>query len=259
MSWNVTTGLDTDQLDGLVARVHRALVEDPDPPAVPGRMWSLGLYKSVAMVLFLLRQNPVQEAAAELFGISQATVSRRWTVLLPVVEKVLAAHVPGPAEASAGRIVLIDGTLVTTWDWASKDTTMFSGKHRDTGFNLQVAATLAGDLLAVSEPVPGSRHDMHAWRHSGFPETFAEREGMGDPGYVGSGLLTPTRKPPGQERPAGDREANRSVNTLRAAAERAIAHLKDWKIFATRYRGPLTRFTLVAKTLTALAFYKKGW
>ncbi|MFE9139646.1 hypothetical protein [Streptomyces sp. NPDC007355] len=52
--------------------------------------------------------------------------------------------------------------------------------------------------------------------------------------------------------------AKRSVNTLRAAVERAIAHLKDWKIFATRYRGPLTHFALVAKTVTALAFYKKG-
>ncbi|MFE9139626.1 hypothetical protein, partial [Streptomyces sp. NPDC007355] len=61
-----------------------------------------------------------------------------------------------------------------------------------------------------------------------------------------------------QERSTGDRVAKRSVNTLRAAVERAIAHLKDWKIFATRYRGPLTHFALLAKTVTALAFYKKG-
>jgi hypothetical protein len=258
LSWNVTTGLDDEQLTALVARVHQELRAAPQGPS-PQRMWALGLYKSVVLVLFLLRQNPVQEAAAELFGVSQATVSRRWTSLLPVVEKVLARHVPDPAEASAGRIVLVDGTLVTTWDWRSEGTTMFSGKHRDTGFNLQVAATLAGELLAVSAPVPGSRHDMHAWRQSHFPEAFAEREGMGDLGYVGSGLLTPRRKPPGQERSTGDKVANRSINTLRAAVERAIAHLKDWKIFATRYRGPLTRFALVAKTVTALAFYKKGW
>ncbi|WP_331751436.1 transposase family protein (plasmid) [Streptomyces globisporus] len=258
MSWNVTTGWATGRLDGLVVRVHRVFVVDPDPSAVPGRMWSLGLCKSVVLVLFLLRQNPVEEAAAELFGISRATVSRRWTALLPVVEKVLAAHVPAPAEASAGRIVLIDGTLVTTWDRASEGTTMFSGKHRDTGFNLQLTATLAAGRLAVSEPAPGSRHDMHAWRPSGFPEAFTEREGMGDLGYVGSGLLTPKHKPPGQERSAGGREANRSVNTLRAAAEQAIAHLKDWKTSATRYRNPLTRFTLVAKTITALPFHKKG-
>ncbi|MFE5548807.1 transposase family protein, partial [Streptomyces sp. NPDC056534] len=124
---------------------------------------------------------------------------------------------------------------------------------------LQVAATLAGDLLAVSAPVPGSRHDMHAWRQSSFSGIFAGREGLGDLGCVGSGLITPRRKPPGQKRSAGDKAANRSVNTLRAAVERAIAHLKDWKIFATRYRGPFTRFPAVVKAVTALAFYKAGW
>ena len=76
MSWNVTTGLDEEQLTVLVARVHRELRTAPQGPS-PERMWALGLYKSVVLVLFLLRQNPVQEAAAELFGISQATVSRR--------------------------------------------------------------------------------------------------------------------------------------------------------------------------------------
>jgi hypothetical protein len=259
LSWNVTTGLDTDQLDGLVTEVHRVLVEDSVPPVAPSRMWALGLYKSVVLVLFLLRQNPVQEAAAELFGISQATVSRRWTTLLPVVQKALNKHVPDPAEASEGRIVLIDGTLVPTWDWASEGTAMFSGKHRDTGFNLQVAATLAGDLIAVSEPVPGSRHDAFAWRQSTFPEAFADREHIGDLGYVGTGMLTNRRKPPGQQRSVGDKVANRSISTLRAAVERAIAHLKDWKILATRYRGPLTHFPLLVKTITALTFYKKGW
>ncbi|ANZ13659.1 transposase family protein [Streptomyces noursei ATCC 11455] len=222
-------------------------------------MWALGLYKSVVLVLFLLRQNPVQEAAAELFGISQATVSRRWTGLLPVVEKVLNSYVPDPTEVSQGRIVLIDGTLIPTWDWAREGTSMFSGKHRDTGFNLQIAATLAGDLLAVSEPVPGSRHDTHAWRQSTFPEAFAARENIGDLGHVGTSLLTGQRKPPGRERSVGDKVANQSINTLRAAVERAIAHLKDWKILATRYRGPLTRFPNIVRTVTALTFYKKGW
>lgn len=194
----------------------------------------LGPYKSVVLVLFLLRQNPVQEAAAELFGISQARVSRRWSMLLTVVEKVLNRHVPDPAEASAGRIVLIDGTLVPTWDRASEGTSMFSGKHRDTGLNLQVAATLVGDLLAVSAPVPGSRHDTFAWRQSHFPGAFADRDKLGDLGYVGTGIRTGRRKLPGRERTAGDKIANQSINTLCAAVERAIAHLKDWKVLATK-------------------------
>ncbi|MEV6332800.1 transposase family protein [Streptomyces sp. NPDC051909] len=210
-------------------------------------------------MLFLLRQNPVQEVAAELFGVSQSTVSRRWMALLPVVEKDLAGHVPDPAEVSAGRIILADSTLVTTWNRRSEGARLFSGKHRDTGFNLQVAATLAGDLRAVSAPVPDSRHDMHAWHQSSFPRAFAEREGIGDVGYVGSGLITPRRKPPGQERSAGDEAANRSLNTLRAAVERAIAHLKDWKIVATRSADVGTRFPDIVKAVTALDFHKTGW
>ena len=133
------------------------------------------------------------------------------------------------------------------------------GKHRDTGFNPRVAATLAGDLLAVSAPVPGSRHGAYAWGQSVFPEAFADRETMGDLGYIGTGMLTGRRKPPSQDRPEADKLFNQSVSKLRAAVERAIAHLKDWKILATRYRGPLTRFPRIVKTITALAFYKKGW
>ncbi|MGW6412363.1 hypothetical protein ACWF95_34975 [Streptomyces vinaceus] len=52
---------------------------------------------------------------------------------------------------------------------------------------------------------------------------------------------------------------DQSVSALRAAAERAITHLKDWKIPATRYRSPLTRFPTVAETVTTLTFYKKAW
>ncbi len=107
--------------------------------------------------------------------------------------------------------------------------------------------------------MPGSRHDTFAWGQSHFPEAFTDRETMGDLGYVGSGMLTARRKPPGQERSEADKRFTQSISRLRAAVERAIAHLKDWKILATRYRGPLTRFPSVMNTVTALAFYKKGW
>jgi len=185
-------------------------------------------------------------------------VSRRWTTLLPVVEKVLATHVPDPVEVSKGRVVLVDGTLVTTWDWAGHGTSLWSGKHRDTGFNLQVAATLAGGLIAVSAPAPGSWHDVRAWNGSGFPEAFTDRENIGDLGYLGTGMLTGRRKPPGRDRPESDKIFNQSISRLRAAVERAIAHLKDWKILATRFRGPLHRLPAIVKTITALVFYKNA-
>jgi hypothetical protein len=130
----VTTGLDTEQLTELVVRVRARLGGEYVSRSRP---FALGLFRSVAMVLALLRQNIVQQVAAEVFGVSQSTVSRRWDALRGVIETVLAEFVLTPAEIAGASTVLVDGTLVPTWDWRHRSD-LFSGKHHDTGFNLQV-------------------------------------------------------------------------------------------------------------------------
>jgi hypothetical protein len=54
----------------------------------------IGLYKSVSMVVTLMRANLTQELAGDILGCSQATVSRRWDLLRPVIGHVLADCVP---------------------------------------------------------------------------------------------------------------------------------------------------------------------
>ncbi|MDQ3764393.1 MAG: transposase [Actinomycetota bacterium] len=119
----------------------------------------------------LLRQNLVQQVAGEIFGVSQATVSRRWDALREVIGQVLAEVMPTVAEVAGTSTVLVDGTLVPTWDWSHRSD-LYSGKHHDTGFNVQIAATLSGTLAAVGTPVPGCRHDAHAWQASGLAQTL---------------------------------------------------------------------------------------
>lgn len=63
-----------------------------------------------------------------------------------------------------------------------------------------------------------------------------------DLGNLGCGLSTPARKPPGGELSALERVANRAHNQARAAVERTIALLKQWKVLSTGYRGPLWCF-----------------
>ena len=69
------TGLRRGQLTELSARVA-AVIGDVVRPG--GRGAAAGLFKSVAMVVTLLRTNITQEMAGDIFGCSQATVSRRW-------------------------------------------------------------------------------------------------------------------------------------------------------------------------------------
>jgi hypothetical protein len=248
----VTTGLDSEQLTELVARIHQRLGGEY---ASRGRPFALGLFRSVAMVLALLRQNIVQQVAAEMFGVSQSTVSRRWDALREVIEAVLADFVLSPAEIAGTSTVLVDGTLVPTWDWRHRHD-LFSGKHHDTGFNLQIAATLGGDLVAVGAPVPGSRHDAYCWQAGGLAQRLAGMDRLADLGYVGVEMLTGHKKPPGGELTDNQKQVNTDLSGIRAAVERAIAHLKNWKILSSRYRGPLDKFPSVVRTIVALAFFK---
>jgi hypothetical protein len=48
-----------------------------------GRPIALGLFRSVAMVVCLMRKNVTQEFAGAIFGASQSTVSRRWDLPRP--------------------------------------------------------------------------------------------------------------------------------------------------------------------------------
>lgn len=56
-----------------------------------------------------------------------------------------------------------------------------------------------------------------------------------------------------------DFEANKHLPGIRAAVERTIAHLKNWKILATGYRRPLRKLASCLSAVTALEFYRLNW
>ncbi|WP_430781401.1 transposase family protein [Actinoplanes sp. G11-F43] len=79
---------------------------------------------------------------------------------------------------------------------------------------------------------------------------------IGDCGYQGTGPITPHKKPPGGELTDKQKAYNYSVNRLRAAVERAISHLENWKILKTGYHRIMTNFPDVLRTVTALEIFR---
>src|SRR5919201_3626707 len=133
------TGLSDGQLTELVARVHQVHGE----LISRGRPYALGLFRSVAMVVALMRKNITQEFAGAIFGVSQPTVSRRWDLLRPLIAAVLAEFVPDPREVVGAGTVLVDGTICPTWDWRAIPD-LFSAKAGYPGMNIRAAAPLDG-------------------------------------------------------------------------------------------------------------------
>ncbi|WP_344171871.1 transposase family protein [Pilimelia columellifera] len=141
-------------------------------------------------------------------------------------------------------------------------TALFSGKKHLCGQNVQVIADLHGRVVDVGDPVNGARHDAAAFNISGIAERWAghmAEDGPGmlaDCGYQGAGPTTPYKKPPGGDLTDVRKTCNYKINRLRAAVERAIAHLKNWKILKTGYHRIMTDFPDVLRTVTGLEIFR---
>jgi hypothetical protein len=248
-----TTGFTRDQIVELCALVYAASKE--------GKMaaWPpvLGLFNSVVVTLTYLRRNRVQAEIGESFGVSQSTISRAVTALTPVLGQVVADWVPVAEDLDPRTQYIVDGTLLPCWSWASNPE-LYSGKHKTTGMNVQIACTLAGSLAWISDPVAGSRHDTHCLKESGVLLTLDPGNWLGDKGYVGNSMITPIKKPIHRDLLDWEEEFNTQINKIRYIIEQTIANFKTWRIIHTDYRRPFATFAATISTVIALHFYAAG-
>jgi hypothetical protein len=121
--------------------------------------------------------------------------------------------------------------------------------------NVQVACTLSGDLVWISDPVDGSRHDTYCLGESGVLLMLEPDNWVGDKGYVGNNMITPIKKPAHRDLLDWEKEFNFQINKIRYVIERAIANFKAWRIMHTDYRRPLATFPTTISTVIALYFY----
>ena len=246
-----TTGFTKDQIIELCARIYAAL---PDASA-----WTwppiLGLYKSTVIALAYMRRNRVQAELAETYDVSQPTISRAITKVTPLLGTTVAAEVPVAEDLDDREHYLVDGTLLPCWSWAGHRE-LYSGKHKTTGLNVQIACRLDGTLAWISDAIDGSRHDSFALADSGVLVSMDPSIWTEDKGYVGHGMLTPIKKPTHRQLLDWEKEFNRQVNKIRYVIEQVIAHFKTWRILHTDYRRPLETFRETIDTVIALHFYR---
>ena len=114
----------------------------------------------------------------------------------------------------------------------------YSGKHKTQCFNVQVASTDRADLIAVSDPVPGSRHDLKAINLCGWQDLL-DSSGATWIAYIATNAITPIKKLPNQSRTNHDKDFNTVIARIRVNVEHCIAQLKTWRILSHGYRGRL--------------------
>ena len=245
-----TTGLTKAEITELCT-----LIEEHG--LTPGmRSWPpiLGLRGALTVTLTYLRRNRVQSEIAEDYGVSQPTISRAISAITPLLVTVLADFVPTADDLDPGWYYIVDGTLLPCWTWRAHPE-LKSGKHKASGLKVILACTLNGHLMWVSDPVNGSRHDMHCLKESGLLEETDPSFFSGDTGFIGAGMITPIRKPRTRDLLDWEREFNTQIARFRWIIEQVIANFKTWRIMHTDYRRPLETFAETISAVVAVHFY----
>ena len=103
-------------------------------------------------------------------------------------------------------------------------------------------------------PPKGSIHDVKAFDTHEILGHLNARNIIADKGYIGRGLHTPTRTQPGRKLTGPEKDHNQRINHIRWPIERAIAHLKTWRIFHTIYRRPYSTFQTTVNAITGIIF-----
>ncbi|MGH9437879.1 MAG: transposase family protein [Terriglobia bacterium] len=256
LRYHRTFGLNSEQLDELEERISELLAEPWDKGV--GRPKSLSLREAIIVTLLYARQNMTEEVIADVFGVSQGTISGAIASITPLIAKATEKLRPDADEAkrvTCGRIVLVDGTLWPCWSWETAPE-LWAGKYKTTGHGSLIISDESGGIIFVSDPAPGREHDMN--KLEGTVKEILELAGsvVADKGFQGSGYVTPVKKPADRDLYLREHEYNNQVSSIRSPIERAVAHLKTWKILFTDYRRPLCTFLDSFRAAIGLYFFE---
>jgi hypothetical protein len=105
------TGLRAGQLAELVGRVREIVETELEQPAV-ARPHVLPLFADVVAVLFGLRHNMPEDVVGEVFGCSQATITRYHDVLRPILRWVTGPEADEQYQRAQREGVLVAGQIV---------------------------------------------------------------------------------------------------------------------------------------------------
>lgn len=267
------TGLTPDTFDRLLAGLApRYAAADARRKARPGRRRAPGggrkhtlpLADRLLMLLIYYRTYVSHAFLGFLFGIDDSAVGRNINPLQPLLAGLF--RIPErrvelrPDEV---RELFFDAAERPTRRPRRGQRRYYSGKKKRHTIKHQLVVVRRRKrpgpgakprrlrIAAVSAASPGSAHDKRVYDAARVvaPPGVAR---YGDTAYLGTGLLTPARKPAGGALTARQKAGNRRLARKRVAVEHGIGKLKVWRVASERYRNPVRRHTLILKNVAGL-------
>ncbi len=284
------TGLHVVQFDALTTdvlpRFHAAELARLTRPnrkrAVGGGPgFDLDPRNQILLTVIWLRLYPIHEVLAYLFGVSDTTVGRAITRVLPLLEAsgqdTMRLPDPGRKRRRSLDALLSDtpelAVVIDTFEQPVQRPqerkladTYYSGKKKRHTLKSQVAVDEeTGQVVDVPESARGPAADIKVLEDSKLLEQLPEGVGaMGDLAYVGIEKLhplgvAPRRKPRGKERPAEDVGYNRAFSKRRIVVEHTIGRMRRYQSITQLDRNHRQYHTARVRAVAGLVNRQQAW
>ena len=258
------TGLGVDEFDKLYdelvdkidsyddSRLNR---RDRERARGAGGQYQHDARNRLLMAMIWLRIYPTYDVLGFLFDLNKSNIGRNLAGVLAVLRDVLGDEIQWPDKSQRQRkmdefmqdfpavVAIVDATEQPIQRPTDDETQKkhYSGKKKRHTLKTQVVVAPDGELMEVSDTVPGAQHDKKLYDESGVGDDLDEDEAMmGDSGFQGIQhehlAILPYKKPKGGKLTKEQKEHNRRVSRLRVVVENSIAQIKTFRVMAEVYR-----------------------
>lgn len=207
------------------------------------------------MLLMFYRTYAGQVFIGMVVGLDDSNVSRRIRRLEPILAQVF--RIPKKKiDLTKDELweLIVDATEQET---QRRNGTGYSGKKGRQTIKTQIHINGRGIIKAVSDSIPGNRHDKHLYdvshtyaRGPNHVPTHVKKHG--DLGYVGTACAIPFKKPRSRPLMMHEKYFNRQQAKKRIEVEHTLSHLKQWHILADRFRNTTNRYNLIFRNIAGL-------
>ena len=160
------------------------------------------------------------------------------------------------------RTLLLDATEQRTQGTGETNCPYYSGKKKCHTIKTEIIMTNKGKIIKVSDPFPGSVHDITVCRESDpIPES---KSIYADSGYQGldkdySNIKLPKKKSRGKPLSEEEKKHNKSIHYIRNPVEFKFRELKIFQILYQTYRNSKLSYAIKMAIITGIVNLKNGF
>jgi hypothetical protein len=248
-----------EEVGGKIATYHREKLHQRERQRQVGGggQYHNDVRDRLLMSLMWLKLYPTYEVLGFLFDLHKSNIARNLHPILHVLQTELGYEIP--TDFKRGRKVtlpefirdfpdvvgIVDATeqAVERPQDPVAQKAHYSGKKKRHTLKTQIIVGATGEILGLSETVPGSVHDKTLYDQSGAGQRLEPDEScMADNGFQGiqhqHRARLPFKKPRGGDLTPEQKAYNRQLSHHRVVVENTLAQLKTFHLLADRYRHP---------------------